>query len=740
MTRSLRTLLCLAVLLTSVPLLADETRDLLVAARSGDLTEVRRLVDSGVDPNASDDWGTTPLALAGMAGAIEVVDFLLEHGADPDAREQFFGMTVLDAALWKGAPDFAVAKRLLAAGADDRGTALAFALRTGNLELARAAIEAGPIYEFELAEIRQRIGELGTETGDEMGEVLAAVETRPDPPAPAYGEKELVAFTGEFESAEPEMRLEIALADGTLVLEREGARSPLVAVRERTFRSEGGVEVSFFGRAGTVEGISVEVPGEDPVRLRPGLGELVEAPEFPAFEPPAEPTVHWPGFRGANRAGIGDGADPPVDFDLETGEGVAWRVEVPGLANSSPIVWGDTVFLTTAVAEGGSVALRTGLTGAGDEVEEAKEHRWLVLAYDKRSGELLWESEVGRGIPLTKRHFKATQANSTPATDGEHVVAVFPTAGLACLGTDGSIHWKHELGGLNAGGFNDPGLQWGFAASPILHDGKVILQVDIHDGPYIAAWELESGRELWRTERPDVAPSWATPAVWETPDGDELVTNASIIRGYDPATGEELWSLSPTSVQVVASPVTGEENLFVSSGYPPARPIYAVEPGIRGDHEIDFSDPDPALAWAESRGGAYMPTPLLYRGLLYIVHHNGRLAAHDPATGGTVLRARFSEGGTCTSSPVAANGVVYQGTEEGTLYVFRAGPEYEELAVHDFGAPLMATPAISEGMLLVRTPSELIALRRPVEVPAERPAEHPVSGEDDATETPLAAN
>jgi outer membrane protein assembly factor BamB len=277
---------------------------------------------------------------------------------------------------------------------------------------------------------------------------------------------------------------------------------------------------------------------------------------------------------------------------------------------------------------------------------------------------------------------------------------------------DGSIHWKHELGGLNAGGFNDPGLQWGFAASPILHDGRVILQVDIHDGPYVAAWDLATGEPLWRTERPDVAPSWATPAIWQTPDGAELVTNASIIRGYDPRTGEELWSLSPTSVQVVASPIVGGDTLYVSSGYPPARPIYAVEPGIRGRHEIEKGVEDPALAWAQERGGAYMPTPLLYRGLLYIVHHNGRLVAHDPASGGPVYRARFSQGGTCTNSPVAGHGVIYQGTEEGTLYVFSAGPEYEELAVHDFGAPLMATPAISEGMLIVRTPGELIALRR----------------------------
>ncbi len=447
----------------------------------------------------------------------------------------------------------------------------------------------------------------------------------------------------------------------------------------------------------------------------PEAGKRDDLPEAAAAAD-SEPTVHWPGFRGANRGGIGDGADTPVDFDLESGRGVAWRAGVGGLGNSSPVVWGDRVMVTTAVAEGGSTPLRVGRSGSGEEVEENTEHRWLVLAYHKSDGRQLWQTEVGRGLPLTKRHFKATQANSTPATDGEHVVVVFPTAGLACLGADGKLHWKHELGGLNAGGFNDPGVEWGFAASPIIHDGKVILQVDIHDGPYLAAWDLETGEPLWRTERPDVAPSWATPAIWPTPGGDELVVNASIIHGYDPADGRELWSLGPTSIQVVASPVVGKKHVFVSSGYPPARPIYAVKPGIRGDHTIDADDDAKAgnaLAWHQARGGAYMPTPLLYRGLFYVVHHNARIVAHDARTGLPVYKARFSAGGTMTSSPVAGGGKIYQGTEQGSLYVLAAGPEYRELAVHEIGAPLMATPAISEGLLLVRTPSELIAFGKP---------------------------
>ena len=688
---------------------ADTTRDLHLAARSGDLESVKRLVEGGLPVDSPGHFGITALSLAAQNGRTEVVRFLLDKGADPDARENFFGMSVLDAALWKGAPDYEVAMILLRAGASDRASALEKAFRSGHVALARTAAQSGPTTESEAAELRDRFNGLS----DELVAILATVKTEPDPPPPTYSAADLRGFAGEFAGTESSAKLDVR--EGRLMLSMDGVTTSLTAVAERAFgNKEDGVTVSYFGRAGTIEGVAIDRKGKPTARMRVPESPIVGAVDLPEFieSPDAEPVVHWPGFRGANRNGIGDGIDPPVDFDLETGAGVAWSVDLPGLGNSSPVVWGNRVYVTTAMAAGGSTPLRVGLTGSGDEVEENSEHRWLVLAFDKASGKKVWETEVGRGVPLTKRHFKATQANSSPATDGEHVVVVFPTAGLACLGIDGELHWKHPLGGLNAGGFNDPGLQWGFAASPIIYRDKVILQVDIHDGGYLAAWDLKTGKPLWKTGRPDVAPSWATPAIWSTPNGDELVVNASIIRGYDPETGRLLWSLSPTSIQVVASPILGSKNLFVSSGYPPARPIYAVKPGIRGDHTIESDEDAGPLAWYRTRGGAYMPTPLLYRGLLYMVQHNGRIVAHDARSGDRVYQARFSQGGTCTASPVAANGRIYQGTEEGTLYILEAGPKYKELAVHDFGEPLMATPAISEGLLLVRTPSKLIALAK----------------------------
>jgi outer membrane protein assembly factor BamB len=317
--------------------------------------------------------------------------------------------------------------------------------------------------------------------------------------------------------------------------------------------------------------------------------------------------------------------------------------------------------------------------------------------------------EIGRGTPLTRRHFKASQANATPVTDGRHLVVVFPTAGMAALDLDGRVRWRRDLGGLPAGAFSDPTVHWGFASSPILYEERVILQVDVHSGAWIGAWSLTDGTPLWRTER-DVAPSWATPVLFAGPEGDELIANGSVVRAYDPRTGEELWSLGPNSEMVVSTPVAGAGVVYVSAGYPPVKPIYAVRGGVRGALEVEPGADDPRLLWSHERGGAYMPTPLLYRGFFYIVHHNARLVVYEAETGRAVAKQRFSRGGTFTASPVAANGMLYMSTEEGLVYVLEAGATPRELAVNEMGEPLMASPAISEGLLLLRTPNRLVAI------------------------------
>lgn len=689
--------------------LAMRVEALHAAARFGDLERLRDLVESGVPVDLENRYEATALLMAARAGELEIARYLLERGADPDHAETFFGSTPLAEAL--SGEHHELAALLLGAGADDREEALEVALERNLPTLALAAVQSGPFHESRLAALRERAHELSPE----LGQILGQAQPRPDPAPPRYSAQELERFAGRYEGWDTDTVLEVEVEEANLSVSVDGGpRQLLATVGERTF-ADGPreVELAFWGRWGTIEALVLERGARPPENLRLSVAEPVGKA---AFDAPADSavavarrTVNWPGFRGERAAGIGDGAETPTRWDVATGESVRWRAAIPGLGNSSPVVWGDRVFVTTAVADSIAQEVRTGLSGSGAEVREDVVHTWRVLALDKWSGKRLWETEIGRGVPLTQRHFKASQANSTPVTDGSRIVVVFPTAGLACLDLDGRLLWKEELGGLNAGAPGDPGSEWGFASSPLLHGSRVILQVDVHDGAYLAAWDVRSGQLLWRTQR-DVAPSWATPNVLPGAGGDELIVNGSTIHGFDPATGKELWSLGPNSELVIATPVIGDGVAYVSAGYAPVKPIYAIRAGTRGALHVDPEAGDERLLWSHGRGGAYMPTPLVYRGLLYVVHHNGLIVAYDERSGAAIYKSRFSRGGAFTGSPVAANGKLYVPTEEGLMYVLDAGPEYRELAVNDFGEPLMATPAVSDGLLLVRTPAHLVAI------------------------------
>ncbi len=678
------------------------------AARGGDLDGLKSELEKGVSIDSVDQYGITALAMAARNGQIESVRFLLGEGADPNIAENFYYSRPVDSALFFG--HIEVADLLLRSGADGREEALDFAVRQSLTGLARTAVESGPLYESDLSEIRSR-----QDLSPDIEEILAKATSRPDPEPPTYSLKELHAHTGIFEGWDSGTRAEVMLRQGDLLIAIGGQPTrQLVATTSRRFRTDDrAVEVAFFGRAGLIEGFSLSQAGAEPQRLRRSVAEPISTTSLSLDENSTysveTPVKNWPTFRGANGSGIGDGTDTPERWNLDSGELIRWRIEVPGLGNSSPVVWEDRVFLTTAVAKDTEQAIRTGLTGSGESVEEAVPHRWLVIAYDKTTGHRVWETEVGAGVPLTERHFKATQANSTPATDGRYLVAVFPTAGLACLDLNGELLWKHDLGGLNAGAFTDPNIQWGYASSPIIIDDMVILQVDIHEGAYLAAWDLETGRQVWRTER-EVAPSWATPSLLRAVTGDELIVNGSTIHGYDPRTGEELWSLGPNSELVIATPVVGDDVVYVSAGYPPVKPIYAVRAGNRGRLAVEPGTTHESLLWSHQRGGAYMPSPILYRGLLFVVHHNGRMVVYDANSGTPVHKSRFSQGGVFTASPIAVNGKLYAPTEEGLLYVLSTSPGFDEIAVNEMGEPLMATPAVSEGILLVRTPTRLTAI------------------------------
>ena len=234
------------------------------------------------------------------------------------------------------------------------------------------------------------------------------------------------------------------------------------------------------------------------------------------------------------------------------------------------------------------------------------------------------------------------------------------------------------------------------ASSPIIYKNLVIVQCDRQQDSFIAAYDAATGKPVWSTPRKEI-PSWGTPTVYEGKTRAELVTNASkAIRGYDPLTGKELWRLAPSSEVTATTPIAAHDLIFVSNGYPPVQPVYAIRPGSNGDIAAD------QLAWSTQRGGVYMPTPIVYGDYLYTCSNNGILTAYQAKTGERVFQQRIEKGGAYSASPIAADGRLYFASEDGDLYVIKAGPKYELLATNPMGEVLMATPAISDGMLIVR--------------------------------------
>lgn len=414
---------------------------------------------------------------------------------------------------------------------------------------------------------------------------------------------------------------------------------------------------------------------------------------------------NWPAFRGTNASGVGDQQGAVVEWDVAGGKNVLWKTPVPGLANSSPIVWGNRIYITTAISGAGDTTFAAGISGNIRSHEDNSEHTLKLYALDAASGAIVWEKEVHKGVPRTKRHPKASHASSTAVTDGSRIVVLFGNAGvLAAYDMNGQQIWKKDLGVIDMGYSLDPTAQWGHSSSPILYRNSTIVQVDQLKGSYIAAYNLADGSELWKTMREDETSSWGTPAVVRGATGEELVTNGTKIRGYDPQTGKQRWTLAPNSLIAIPTPIAGPELVYVTGGYMPARPIYAIRPGGSGDISMPAGTlSSERIPWSADRDGVYIPTPILYREILYALNNTGVLTAYNALTGERVYRGRVGTGGAFSASPVAADGRLYFANEDGDIFVVRAGKEYVQIAVNKMGEPVTATPAISNGLLVVRT-------------------------------------
>ncbi|HEY7911818.1 MAG TPA: PQQ-binding-like beta-propeller repeat protein [Blastocatellia bacterium] len=421
---------------------------------------------------------------------------------------------------------------------------------------------------------------------------------------------------------------------------------------------------------------------------------------------------NWPQFRGPNASGVSTSGPTPLRWDGEKSVNILWKTLLPGFAHSSPVVWDNRVFVTTAVSgdsKSSFIAKDRGIDLSSDNAR----HAWRVYCFDKTSGRVMWERTAHEGVPRARRHVKASQSNSTPATDGRFVVALFGSEGLFCYDVNGKLLWKQDLGILNPGLADDRTSEWGHASSPIIYKDRVILQCDGHAQSFIAAYRLRDGKRLWKVERGEL-PTWSTPVIYEERGRAVLLTNGGrFIRGYDPSTGKELWRFSDGNTEVkMPTPVIANNLAILSGGYPQGRPIYAIRPAAQGDISLgEGQESNQFVAWRQPRGSSYTGTPVVYGGYFYICTDNGVLSAYDAKTGERLYQERLGDRGAgFSASPVAADDKLYLASEDGDVYVVKAGPKYELLSINPMGEPLMATPAISGGLIILRGGRHLFAV------------------------------
>jgi outer membrane protein assembly factor BamB len=423
---------------------------------------------------------------------------------------------------------------------------------------------------------------------------------------------------------------------------------------------------------------------------------------------------NWPSFRGEDASGIADGQNLPDRWDGKTGENIAWKTFIPGLAHASPLIWKDKLIVTTAISGKGNASFRHGLYGDGDASDDLSKHLWVVYCLDKYTGDIIWKQTATEGIPKDKRHIKATYANSTPVTNGNVIVAFFGSEGLFAFDMNGTFLWKKEIGRLNLGAYDVPSYEWGSASSPIIYKNLLIVQCDTQEEDFLLTCDINTGNTVWKTER-DELPSWGTPTIVSGDNSDELVTNSSnYIYGYNPHTGEEIWRLGGSSQITAPTPVFFNDIIIVCSGRGPEAPIFAIKKGALGDISLkEGQTSNEFVLWSKTKKGSYMPTPIIYRGYLYILNNNGSFSCYDFETGEQVYSEKIPHrGGGFSASPVAADGFLYLPGEDGDIFVVEAGPEYKLLATNDMGELLMASPALSDGMMYVRAEHHLFAIKR----------------------------
>ena len=413
--------------------------------------------------------------------------------------------------------------------------------------------------------------------------------------------------------------------------------------------------------------------------------------------------TNWPQWRGPSGLGVSSEKNLPSEWSPT--KNIKWKTPIEGRGHSSPIIWGNRIFLTTAI-EGpvvpGAAAVKHMDEGKEyvhpDSVGADHKHLFKVLCLDRETGKVLWQQTAFEGTPYDNRHRKGSFASSTPVTDGKYVYAFFGTEGLYAYDFDGKLAWKALVGKLSTFGM-------GVGTSPVLFNDFVIVQCDEENGAssFIVAFDKKTGKEVWRTPR-KVQASWATPLLINEGKSSQIITAGNeFVISYDPATGKELWRHKGVASNAIPSPVANNEMVFISAGFP-AKVAMAIKLSGSGD----LAD---AVAWKYDKGTAYVPSPILFGDYLYLTTDRGILTCLDAKTGEVKYEGgRVPIPATFTASPIAFDGKILLTSEDGDTFVVKAGPKHEILATNSIGEPVYASPAVADGRIFIRGEKNMYAI------------------------------
>jgi len=418
--------------------------------------------------------------------------------------------------------------------------------------------------------------------------------------------------------------------------------------------------------------------------------------------------TNWPQWRGTEGTGVSTETNLPGEWSAS--KNLRWKTPLPGSGHSSPIVWGNRVFVTAEI-EGevvaGAQAVKHMIDGQEfkhpDAIAADLKHTFQVVCIARDTGKLLWTQTAYEGTVYDDRHRKSSHAAPTPATDGKLVFAYFGTEGLYCYDFSGKLKWKAAAGQISTFGM-------GTGTSPVLFENLVILQCDSENGEnsYVVAFDKKTGKEVWKTPR-QVQASWTTPLLVRSPQRAELVTSGNeLIISYDPKTGKELWRTKGHASNAIATPVTGHGLVVVSAGFPLKRTL-AIKLGASG--ELDSLDAN--IVWRYNKGSAYVPSPILVGDYFYLMTDRGQLTCVEAKSGKMIYEgARLPVPATFTASPVAYGDRLLLTSEDGDTFVIKAGATHEVLATNSVEEPVFASPAIANGMIFIRGEKNLYCISK----------------------------